>query len=330
MMGGVDAAAGRAWVVGAAGSVCRSLDGGATWARVGRGLTASLRAVAAAGTELWVGGEHGLVARRQGDSWRWQSLGVAGAVEGLAFRGADAWAAGERGLLARSADGGATWALLDTQTTADLRDVQIAEDGSVWVVGDRGTLLTTAGGGEWRRVAAAEEDLHAAALLGSDRVWVGGGQPWGERRPVVLRSADGGATWERFEIPARGRVLDLAFATSNDGWAVVEDWGDDGDAASGSVYTTSDGGRTWSRRQTAPTVLTAIAGSGSGRGLVCGASGAAYETVDGWLTWRGVASGTDGLLHDCVLPFPVPPVTGGLAGWVAGDDGAVLALMSSP
>jgi len=190
--------------------------------------------------------------------------------------------------------------------------------------------LTTAGGGAWRRVAAAEEDLHAAALLAGDRVWVAGGQPWGERRPVVLRSADAGVTWERFEIAARGRVLDLAFTTVNDGWAVVEDWGDDGDAASGSVYTTSDGGRTWSRRQTAPTVLTSIAMSGSGRGFACGASGAAYETVDGWLTWRGVVSGTDGLLHECALPFLTLSPAGGLAGWVAGDDGAVLALTSSP
>lgn len=328
MMGGLDAdARGRVLVVGAAGVVCRSLDGGGTWLRTSRGLTASLRSVAQAGSELWVGGERGLLARREGASWQWQSLGVPGAVEGLAFRASEGWAVGQSGLVARSADGGASWSLLDTHISADLNDVQLAEDGRAWVAGAEGTLITVReGGADVQIYAAAAEDLHSVALVGADRVWVGGGLPWGERRPFVLRTEDGGTTWQRAEIPARGRVLDVAFVDADSGWAVVEDWGADGDSAAGSVYSTSDGGRSWVRMLTVPSVLTTIAMNGSGHGYVFGASGAALETADGWRNWSSIASDTDSLLQDCSLPLLGQSSNGGLMGWIVGDDGAVLEL----
>jgi photosystem II stability/assembly factor-like uncharacterized protein len=51
------------------------------------------------------------------------------------------WLVGDNGLIRQTTDGGATWTIQDSGTTATLRAVWGYSDVDVWAVGDGGTLL---------------------------------------------------------------------------------------------------------------------------------------------------------------------------------------------
>jgi photosystem II stability/assembly factor-like uncharacterized protein len=57
-----------------------------------------------------------------------------------------------------------------------------------------------------------------------------------ERDPVLLRSVDGGRTWQSGAIPRAGWVSDMAFVDPDTGYLVVDD----------TILKTVDGGRMWS------------------------------------------------------------------------------------
>jgi len=311
---------GRLWTAGVAGSVCCSLDAGRSWERLTAGFTDSLHAVTSRGSELWVAGADGLLARSTGGTWQRVALQSTATVDDLSFGDADGWVVGQRGLVAHSTDGGRTWARVATPATSDLSGVAASGPGHAWVTGDRGTLMSTAdGGSSWRTSMIVAKDLRCVRFFDAAHGWAGGGSPYGEGHALVLRSDDGGTTWERVEAPIWGRVNALTFVDTWRGWAAAEDWGADGDAPQGTILATSDGGRTWAPQATSPAVLTSISMDASGVGWAFGAAGAALTTHDGGSTWQTVSSGTDNALRACWVP--------GLGGgWVVGDDGTVLAL----
>jgi photosystem II stability/assembly factor-like uncharacterized protein len=318
---------GSLWTGGAAGTVCHSLDGGRTWARLSAGLTSSINAVVMHRSQLWVAGEGGLLARREGDAWSRVALGTTVELKGLAFNGADAWVVGAGAFVARSADGGETWTRLAAPSSTDLTGVAALGEGRAWMAGRLGALLSTAdGGASWRLSAITPDDLHCVAFLDPAHGWAGGGSPYGEGRAVVLRSGDGGLTWERVETPAQGRVLALTFIDAEHGWAVAEDWGVDGDEAQGAILATADGGRSWVLQATSPAVLTSVAMDAAGIGWAFGADGAALATRAGGATWQALTSGTDYTLRACEVPALGALSASGPAGWVVGDGGAVLEL----
>jgi photosystem II stability/assembly factor-like uncharacterized protein len=53
----------------------------------------------------------------------------------------DAWAVGAGGLVAQTIDGGTSWQMLPWPATADLRDIEADESGTVATVGDSGTWI---------------------------------------------------------------------------------------------------------------------------------------------------------------------------------------------
>jgi photosystem II stability/assembly factor-like uncharacterized protein len=71
--------------------------------------------------------------------------------------------------------------------------------------------------------------LYAVDALG-ESVWAVG--YWG----TVLRSSDGGQTWERGSTPSSATLYGVDFATAQRGWAV---------GGNGALLVTSDGGATW-------------------------------------------------------------------------------------
>jgi hypothetical protein len=101
------------WVVGDAGAIYATVDGGATW-------------------------------------WS-QSSGVSGALLDVCFAPASAsasvvgpsvgWIAGEDGIILETTQAGRLWVLQSSGTTVTLRAVASAA-GSVWAVGDEGVILT--------------------------------------------------------------------------------------------------------------------------------------------------------------------------------------------
>lgn len=104
-------------------------------------------------------------------------------------------------LVARTADGGADWVvILRDPEEFRLRDVDFVDARRGWVVGgpvsagmiwataDGGTTWTAQGDGDYRALTQVDfTDLLHGEVRGSD----------GDRKPLVLRTSDGGASWTR-------------------------------------------------------------------------------------------------------------------------------------
>src|SRR5690606_5108029 len=115
------------------------------------------------------------------------------------------WAVGDRGTLWHTEDGGATWRLVPCPTGAPLYDVCFLTDRVGWVVGGATTPYTQTGSG------------------------------------VVLFTQDGGRTWRLLAAGKLPRLRFVRFFGMTEGVAAGE-----GTSQSPSgVFTTTDGGETW-------------------------------------------------------------------------------------
>jgi photosystem II stability/assembly factor-like uncharacterized protein len=194
-----------------------------------------------------------------------------------------------------------TWTPQASNTQAGLRGLHVVSSRVIWASGTKGTfLLTTDGGEHWRpsSVPGAESldfrdveafDAHTAYLLSS-----GAGLT---SRLYLTR--DSGHTWKLlFTNPDAAGFFDaLAFWDSLHGIIL-------GDPVSGhfTVFTTSDGGQSWSRQQTPAALPEEGAFAASGTCLVVqgkreawfatGGPGAArvFHTVDSGKSWAVTAT----------------------------------------
>jgi photosystem II stability/assembly factor-like uncharacterized protein len=174
---------------------------------------------------------------------------------------------------------------LDGLTGASLNAIAFPDAEHGWIAGaaDGGFLLATHDGGRtWRRAypsAALRPALDIAFV--SPTVGFGLGVVGDSR--TVLRSADGGSTWQSIgrlpadPILAEGEPL-LSFVDAQHGWAAV----------TGGLLTTRDGGHTWSRVPNAPAGGVAFADALHG---CAGSFGTlAAVTTDGGATWVAAAA----------------------------------------
>jgi photosystem II stability/assembly factor-like uncharacterized protein len=102
---------------------------------------------------------------------------------------------------------------------------------------DRPVLLATRDGGRhWRKVTLGVPAFRPEALttLGARNVWLFGSVCRTACGPGLLRSADGGASWQLVRLPVALAVDGAQFVTPTLGYA-----------AGGAVYRTTDGGVTW-------------------------------------------------------------------------------------
>lgn len=292
-----------AWASGAAGTVVRTADGGATW------------------TKLTVPDADKLDFRDV-DAVSETTAYILSIGPGPASR------------IYKTTDAGAHWTL---QFTND--DPMAFFDAMAFWDADRGLvmgdsidgkfdILTTRDGGKsWSRIpreklpeALPNEGAFAGsgtnvAVLGRDQAWIGTGAA---ARGRVLRTKDGGATWTIAETPvaasASSGIFSVAFRDPRHGITVGGDYRKEKDAIENAAAT-SDGGVTW----------TAVKGLGGFRSVVAhvpgsrsswiavGPSGADLSDDDG-RTWRPV----EGAGYHA---FSI--ARDGKSGWGVGERGAI-------
>jgi len=177
------------WAVGSAGPgdkvplVLVTDDGGATWTRQFKGLLAdglTLHGVWFVDREHgWAVGDSGTiyVTADGGTSWWRRQSGVSADLLDVRFDGAGVgWVVGEGGTVLETTQAGRTWVAQSSGVTGALRALASAA-GSVWAVGDQGTLLRgvvpgadPAGAGfgdiSSSRYRTAIESLAAAGVVG--------------------------------------------------------------------------------------------------------------------------------------------------------------------
>lgn len=175
----------------------------------------------------------------------------------------------EKAAILKTVDGGASWQRIDMEPfAASLIDIYFTDEKNGWVVGGVDTvkhpnrpplredviptvLHTTDGGATWTNIVEN---------LARNRIFPQGEWGWkiqrisdshmlvvlqNERDGAILRSDDGGITWQRLRINDRQRNSNLegiGFLNQHRGW--VGGWGDLS-AQGGYTSVSSDGGQNW-------------------------------------------------------------------------------------
>jgi photosystem II stability/assembly factor-like uncharacterized protein len=320
------------------------------WTPQPSGTDVSLRGVSAVDARVaWASGARGTVLRTLDGGATWQERPIAGA-EGLDLRDIDAFDAslayalsigsGANSRIFKTIDGGATW---ETQFVNDepqaffdamdfwepRRGVAVSDS-----VDGRFIIVRTADGGDtWTPVPAdglppalPGEGYFAAsgsnvATWGSRHVWAATGAASQAR---VLRSTDGGDTWEVAvtPIPAgpTSGIYSIAFRDVDHGVVVGGDYRREEEAID-NLALTRDGGRTWSLVAGAAlsgfrSAVAYVPGAPTPSLFAVGPSGADYSRDDG-LTWTPVPGPGFHALGIAANPLD------GAVGWAVGSSGRI-------
>lgn len=141
----------RGLVVGKAGAIIQTTDGGRTWTPRASGTTEDLHAVRHVSESVVVAvGARGtvLTSRDGGTSWQRAALDTAFDWQRVHFADTrHGWIVGDFGSVAHTRDGGQTWQMQRSATGEHLVDVFALDAGTAWVVSDRGRIFATASGG---------------------------------------------------------------------------------------------------------------------------------------------------------------------------------------
>ncbi len=185
---------------------------------------------------------------------------------------------GSSGAIWRTLDGGQTWS---SQTNpfamAPLLSVYFTHPDTGFAVGYFGTILrTTDGGSTWTRLTnlpiGTNIILTSIAFADADTgIAVG-------QEATVLRSTDKGMTWKKLTLPGLSEtplLENVFFANSEIGYIV---------GANGYVFRTTDGGATWNKQlRTTTNSLNAVCFLDPYFGMAAGDQGTILRTYDGGL-----------------------------------------------
>ncbi len=310
-----------AWIaVGDHGSIVRTSDDGLSWSFVPNSFSQHIQAVCHRGEGRWLAvGREGLIVASEDDGLTWSRRQTDSRADlfGVAFATAEIGAAvGSAGTLLWSEDGGASWVPMESGVKSDLRAIAFLTPEKAVAVGKGGVILKTADSGRsWARKKAGM-DLYAVQFTDENNGSAAGGNVgYIKNRRLVVRTTDGGETWQP-ELKKRGPVLyGLASAgpgtplvcgqkgdlvgRGDGGWAPLESptkhvlsslaiSGDTGVVVGsyGTILRTEDGGRTW----TTPSPdkqksVESVSFWGSGYGLATGRETLVLWTTDGGRTW---------------------------------------------
>ena len=254
------------WAVGDSGTILATDDGGATWVAQDSGTTETLSDVDFADST------HG---------W---------AVGGTSWGGGD----GCSSVIVATADGGRTWKTQRIGSTEDLEGVSFSDPTHGWAVGgysndaqrsSTGCILsTTNGGATWRKQDAGTRAVFDdVAFIDASRGWAVGSSAERETSYVIATN-DGGDTWrtqKAFTWTSDGVPMALAFSDGSSGCTV---------GASGTIWTTDNGGRAWTKRilkggQTRGRHLRDVALPDPAHGWIAGDNGLILSTHNGGATW---------------------------------------------
>jgi photosystem II stability/assembly factor-like uncharacterized protein len=243
----------RCGLVAGAG-VLRTEDGGRSWipttpeSPFGAGRLRDLSLVAP--SFAFASGDHGMLLKSLDAGLNWQAVqapagypnNTLGSYAACSFiTSSEGWIAGAYAEIAHTTDGGATWQQqFFLPSSADgAYDMDFVDGQHGWVVGTfgSGVLRTADGGNSWNFHAfpAPSNDGRAIDFATSLVGWAGSTSGW------IARSADGGLTWTRQQLPGvtpgTTHIDSLHALSATECWAASTD--------DGRVFHTTNAGAAW-------------------------------------------------------------------------------------
>jgi predicted CXXCH cytochrome family protein len=298
------------WIAGDDGLVLFTDDGGVTWSAQQSGAGRFNGVSAADGLGAHLVGDSGATLRTEDDGTNWLSQVSEGLrspsdFRDLAFNGsAEGWVVGRNGAIAHTHNGGNTWDAQLSGVSADLFGVDFVTDGSGWVVGSGGIILTSLTHETWGiQASPVTSTLRGVDFADSAIGWAVGDQG------VILKTADGGIDWGQ-QLSGVSASIDLHGVSAIDTQTVFA-WGDEG-----TVLRTTDGGSSWVTASVGAEDIFSGSFISAQTGWVGGDSGLILKTADGGAGWSALSSGTGDRLT--ALDF-----VDAQSGYAVGVNGAV-------
>ncbi len=309
---------------GAGGMVVRTTDGGDTWNIIPGFPDAIFYSVKFASADVvYLNGQNGYIYKSTDAGITWNPLGyrfTTTSLNDVSFSDSlNGYVVGINGFIARSTDGGNTFAVQSSTFTNEINEV-ISPSPDVAVAGcDDGIILWTSdGGGSWTEVNTGfgtSGDILAIDFINNSTGWAAG------YNGIVAKSTDGGASWTNISTIPSGNPWDMDFVDDLYGWIVctgeriyattdggitwIQQFSGGGlgtygvsfvdhsrgiaGGTSGNTYYTTNGGAAWNNAAVPPgQSVWGIEMKDSPNGLVAFAacaSGYAYKSTDGGITW---------------------------------------------
>ena len=280
-----------------------------------------------------------------GQSWQAKDSGTDAALYSIAFPDEhNGWISGQDGILLHSKDGGETWQKQDSQIGYPIFALSFIDATRGWAAADRATYLKTTNGGEtWESgyiqaslegvgadatLALADPVFYDIQFLDANTGWIvgefgkiyhttDGGQNWAEQQNSLLGQA--GFT-DALNLPT---LFGVAFTDARHGVAV---------GLEGKIVTTTDGGQQWNfvgQGETdgalfdaeplyAPHLVSVDGnGAGSGSGWIVGGAGRVLRLQDG--IWTPTSIGMPIATWLRAIDFYDAD-----HGWIVGGYGAII------
>lgn len=259
------ASATEGWVVGSAGVIRHTTDGGETWTPQSASTTANLFAVwGADATHVWASGQ-GSIFFYNGSTWTSQTLPSGATAQALNnLWGADAthvWAVGAGGTILFW--DGTAWTAQASGTTSVLTSVWGSSSSNVWAVGYAGVIR------HWNGSAWITHNPVSSATIWS--VWVADATHAWAAADSTQMLVWNGTTWTLSTMGPSLTMIDLW------GTSASEVWGTDS-----SGYIVHWNGTGWSRMafNSGISQMKALSGSGTGQLIAAGLGGKIARVVN--------------------------------------------------
>ena len=302
----------KGWMVGDAGLIMMTPDGGESWEIQNSGSMSVLRdAFFINENEGWVVGnsETILHTTNGGSTWTQQDAPTIFDLFSVSFINADTgWIFGTYMTVLRTFNGGQTWNLMSTGSpSADWLTEGIFTDfNHGWAVGGElymsyGTIYKSIDGGQnWDTVLFTSNYLKSISFPCMDTGYVCGSDG------VFLKTTDGGQTWNDVLTGFPNSFSHVSFNSELKGYAISL-------SSYNNVIHTVDGGMTWTPLSVGPAFcgLQKIISLNDTISFLNGNNGLMMKTNDGGLSWTELCMGSHATFYDIFFQDQ-------LNGWAAG------------
>ncbi len=230
------------------------------------------------------------------------------------------WVAGDGGVVLHTEDGGETWTPQSSGTRASINDIYFRDKDDGYLLAGDQIFVTEDGGAAWHMSArfpasgfdGAEPELYSVRFTSKKRGWIVGSVSKRESvvDSLVIRTTDGGVSWQRQLVPTHGELIHLDFDGDKRGWIV---------GGAGVILHTRDGGETWQQQISQTRAdLYHVDFDGHDHGWAVGESGTVLRTIDGGETWRALSAP---VVRSMLLSVKFVNED---EGWIVGRGGAIL------
>lgn len=230
------------------------------------------------------------------------------------------WIAGDEGYLAYTDDKGANWYKQDIGTKENINEIYFRNDDNGYLVAGKKMFITRDGGRSWRETViyrttdfknAVPEFLSIRFADKKRGVVIGSLLNRKEEvvDSLVMRTEDGGETWQRVIVPTKKELYHLDFVGSSRCWIV-------GDG--GLIFASENGGASFQKQNSGTDKdLYNVDFRDESEGYAVGSRGTILRTENGGATWQTVKTN-----------FPSTFMRVDFAddknGWIVGYDGSIL------